>query len=59
MNMYQTGLIDERTVSFYFNGRSGTSYVDFGTPQNSAMDDPNDMEWFSMLEDDFFWSSYS
>ena len=56
--MYQQGLIDQRTVSFYFNGRE-TSYVDFGTPQTNAMRNKDDMEWFDMIEDDFFWSTFN
>ena len=56
--MYSQGLIDQRTVSFYYNGKVGTSYVDFGTPQVSAMSNARDIRWIEM-EKDFFWSAYN
>ena len=57
--MYDQGVIDTRTVSFYYNGRSGTSYVDFGTPQTSAMSNANDIVYFGVLDRDLFWSTFN
>ena len=59
--MYSKGLISKNVVSFYFNGRSGTSYVDFGPPQLSAMRNGNskDLVYLEMTQDDFFWSAYN
>ena len=50
-------MINLRTFSFYLS-LVGSSYVDFGTYQNSAMRNPNDIQWIEML-DDFYWSAYN
>ena len=59
--MYSQGMITENIVSFYFNGRSGNSYVDFGPPQKNAMrgGTSRDLVYLEMTKDDFFWSSYN
>jgi len=56
--MYNQGLIDERTVSFYFD-QLQTSYADFGQPQESAMSNIDDLVYFDMTDNDFFWSTYN
>ena len=59
--MHSQGLIAENIVSFYFNGRSGNSYVDFGPPKQNAMrgGTSRDLVYLEMTKDDFFWSSYN
>lgn len=53
--MVNEEIIDENTFSFYMNMAGESSYVDFGTPQQSAMKDPDDLQYMYPNED-FFWS---
>ena len=42
--LYNDGVIDEYSFSFFMDG-AATSYVDFGSPQESAMKDPDELAW--------------
>lgn len=50
-------VISTRQFSFGFVNKTN-SFVDFGTPQMSAMSNSNDLRDI-YVENDFFWSAYS
>ena len=54
----EKGYVKEKSMSFYFAGQTGQAYVDFGTPQVSAMSSEEDIRYITML-DDFFWSAFN
>ena len=38
--MYSDSTIDEKVFSFYLTDLTGSSFIDFGTPNTSLMSDP-------------------
>ena len=57
MAMQNANLISENTFSFSMAPFGTESTMDFGSPQESKMRDPDEMQWIS-LNDDYFWSSH-
>jgi len=50
------GAISEQTFSFYLDGQSGDSYVDFGAPNTSVMS-TSSVAYIPILEETHYWSS--
>ena len=57
MAMENANLISENTFSFSMAPYGTDSAMDFGTPKESRMRDPEEMQWLS-LNSDYFWSAH-
>ena len=55
--MFSDSTIDEKTFSFYLTGQSGSSYIDFGTPNTSVMTDSNDIIYIGIQDEDRWWTA--
>ena len=53
-----SGTISENIFSFYMTGLSGTSYIDFGTPDASIIGDGSEIFWMDKVEDSPWWANY-
>lgn len=49
-------LLTDCSFSWYLTGVSGTSYIDFGTPDSSIVTDPSESAWIDIAESPW-WSS--
>ena len=60
--LFENGVISENVFSFYLTSSSGTSYMDFGTPNSSVMkyhtDDEEGIVWLDIVDSDPWWTSY-
>ena len=60
--LWEKGIISEPTFSFYFADESETSYMDFGTPNESVMKYQGVGEestvWLEVVENDRWWTSH-
>jgi len=55
--MKKKGAITEATFSWYMTGLSGTSYIDFGTPDPSIVGDGSNVLWIPAKENSSWWSN--
>lgn len=55
--MYTDSTIDEKVFSFYLTGLSGSSYIDFGTPNTAVMSDPADIVYIDIESEDRWWTA--
>ena len=58
--MVKSGAITQSILSFHLSGMDGKSYMDFGTPNPSAMKggDPSSVVYIDSLKENAFWSNY-
>lgn len=54
--MYADSTITENVFSFYLTNLSGSSYIDFGTPNTAVMSDVNDIIYMDILAEDYWWT---
>lgn len=54
----QAKVISDNRFSFSLGYTNGSTFVDFGVPQTSAMSNQNDIRDI-YVENDFFWSAFS
>ena len=51
------GAITESTFSWYMTGTSGTSYIDFGTPDASIVGDGTNVHWVETKSNSAWWTN--
>ena len=56
--MHNAGIISENTFSFLLSGNNYDSHIDFGTPDESAMSDPDDLVWIPSKNIRGYWTDY-
>lgn len=54
--MFSDSTITENVFSFYLTNLSGSSYIDFGTPNTAVMSDVNDIIYMDILSNDYWWT---
>ena len=58
--LYNAGVITEPTFSILLTsdwGTTGTSYIDFGTPDTSVMSDTNDLVYIDSIQHENWWTA--
>lgn len=56
--MKTKGALTEATFSWYMTGLSGTTYIDFGTPDPSIIGDGSNIFWMDINQGSLFWENY-
>ena len=55
--MFSDSTIDEKVFSFYLTGESGSSYIDFGTPNTAVMSDPSSILYIDIQDENRWWTA--
>jgi hypothetical protein len=56
-HLYNQGVINENSFSFYLNYEADTSFIDFGAPDPTIVGDGTNVVWLDAAADEYWWTN--